>query len=70
VDQPVDPTGAGDVFFAAYTAARFLQRRTAAAASRHAARLSAEHIAGRYIPAERLDLSRRLPDPVSVEPQR
>ncbi len=58
VDEPVDPTGAGDVFFAAYTAARLHLRRTPAAAGRHAARLSSEHVAGRYLPAEALNVAR------------
>ena len=57
IDISVDPTGAGDVFLAAYTAARFRQRQTVAAASRHAALLSARHAAGRYLPASRLDLA-------------
>ncbi len=62
LDTPVDPTGAGDVFFAAYTAARFHLHQTPAIASRHAAHLSAEQVAGRYIPAERLDLAPFLAD--------
>jgi sugar/nucleoside kinase (ribokinase family) len=53
----VDPTGTGDVFLAAYTTARFRQRLTVAEAGRHAARLAAEHAAGRYLPAALLDLS-------------
>ena len=68
IDHPVDPTGAGDVFFAAYTAARFHLGQTHPAAARHAARLSAEHVAGRFIPPERLDPAlppggRDSPDP-------
>lgn len=58
VEVPVDPTGAGDVFFAAYTAARLHQRRTPAAGGRHAARLSSEHVAGRYFPAGLLNVAR------------
>ncbi len=57
VDDPADPTGAGDVFFAAYTVARLHLRRAPAVAGRHAARLSSEHVAGRYIPAEILGLA-------------
>ena len=57
IDISIDPTGAGDVFLAAYTAARFRQRQTVAAASRHAASLSAGHAAGRYLPAACLDLA-------------
>lgn len=54
---PIDPTGAGDVFLAAYTVARFHQRQTVAEACRHAARVSAEQVAGRYISPASLDLS-------------
>lgn len=57
VDDPADPTGAGDVFFAAYTAARLHLRRTPAAAARRAARLSSEHVAGRYLPAKLLNVA-------------
>jgi len=57
VDEPVDPTGAGDVFFAAYTAARFHLGRTPTAAGQHAARRSAEHVAGRYLPADLLNVA-------------
>lgn len=70
IGTPADPTGAGDVFFAAYTAARFQQRQTVARASRHAARLSSEHVAGRYIPADRLDLAHRSTALESADPQR
>jgi sugar/nucleoside kinase (ribokinase family) len=58
VEVALDPTGAGDVFLAAYTAARFRQRQTVAAACRNAALVSAGHAAGRYFPAGRLDLAR------------
>ncbi len=53
-----DPTGAGDVFLAAYTAARFKQGEPPAAAGRLAARLAAEHVAGRFIAPAALDASR------------
>jgi sugar/nucleoside kinase (ribokinase family) len=56
VDTAADPTGAGDVFLAAYTVARFRRRRSVPAAARQAARLSAAHIAGRYLSGARLDL--------------
>jgi len=55
----VDPTGAGDVFLAAYAAARCHQGQPVAAAGRHAARLSAEHVAGAYITPAALEVSRR-----------
>ncbi len=53
-----DPTGAGDVFLAAYTAARFKQGEPPAAAGRHAARIAAAHVAGRFIAPAALDASR------------
>jgi sugar/nucleoside kinase (ribokinase family) len=58
VGPPVDPTGAGDVFLAAYTVARFRRLQPPAAAARHAAHISAEQVAGRYIDAALLDAAR------------
>jgi sugar/nucleoside kinase (ribokinase family) len=52
-----DPTGAGDVFFAAYIAARFAEGREIAPAARHAACTAARHVAGGHIPSRILDLS-------------
>jgi sugar/nucleoside kinase (ribokinase family) len=52
---PADPTGSGDVFLAAYTAARFIGRKPIEAAARHAARKAASHAAGRYIRPARLN---------------
>ena len=57
VSAPADPTGAGDVFLAAYTVARWRERKTISAASRHAARISSSQITGRFIPPLLLDLS-------------
>jgi sugar/nucleoside kinase (ribokinase family) len=54
----VDPTGAGDVFLAAYTVARFKQRQPVAAAGNHAAQVAAEYVSGRYINEAALDISR------------
>lgn len=45
----VDPTGAGDVFFAAYAVARLRDRKPAAEAARYAAARASEHVAGRYL---------------------
>lgn len=50
VSPVVDPTGAGDVFLAAYTVSRFRDRKTVAGAGRYAAKLAASHVAGRYLP--------------------
>jgi sugar/nucleoside kinase (ribokinase family) len=55
----VDSTGAGDVFLAAYTVSRFRDRETVAGAGRYAAKLSASHVAGRYLP-DVLAVPRRL----------
>jgi sugar/nucleoside kinase (ribokinase family) len=58
VSAVVDPTGAGDVFLAAYTISRFRDRETVAAAGRYAARLASSHVAGRYL-HEALALEKR-----------
>ena len=44
-----DPTGAGDVFLAAYLVARFLQQKNIANACSYAARIVARQVAGDYI---------------------
>jgi sugar/nucleoside kinase (ribokinase family) len=54
-----DPTGAGDVFLAAYTIARFRDRLTVAEAGRYAAKLAARHVSGRYLPDLRIDPQQR-----------
>lgn len=59
VENPIDATGAGDVFLAAYTTARLHLRQPTPEATRHAARVSADHVAGRYLSAQSLDLSHR-----------
>lgn len=50
VSHVVDSTGAGDVFLAAYTVARFRNHKTVARASRYAAKLAANHVSGQYLP--------------------
>lgn len=45
----VDPTGAGDVFMAAYAVSRLVHRRTIESAARDAAALAARQVAGRFI---------------------
>ena len=59
VKSEQDPTGAGDVFFAAYVIKRFLNRRPVAAACRYAAKLAARQIEGNYIKPEDLCLANR-----------
>lgn len=51
-----DPTGAGDVFLAAYTAARFSEGLGIAPACTQAASAAACHVAGGYLPEKALAL--------------
>jgi sugar/nucleoside kinase (ribokinase family) len=52
-----DPTGAGDVFLAAYVVCRFLNRRPVADACKYAAKLAACQIEGNYIKPDDLCLA-------------
>lgn len=54
--EPIDPTGAGDVFLAAYAAARLAQKSPPGTAARHAAAVAARQISGRHIPFELLSV--------------
>jgi len=54
VDSVADPTGAGDVFLAAYIVGRFLNKLNVADACSYAAKLSTEQISGKYITNETL----------------
>jgi sugar/nucleoside kinase (ribokinase family) len=56
VQSPVDPTGAGDVFFAAYILGRFLGNKEIDDACRYAARVAAQQVEGKYITIDRLGL--------------
>ena len=51
-----DPTGAGDVFFAAYLHVRLFNGQSPATASAQAAEVAARQIEGRFIPTEQLAL--------------
>lgn len=51
-----DPTGAGDIFLAAYVVARFLKQHSIPQASRYAAQLAARQIEGNYIKADELHI--------------
>jgi sugar/nucleoside kinase (ribokinase family) len=44
-----DPTGAGDVFFAAYIIGRYIEKKNVRDACHYASRLSARQVEGRYI---------------------
>lgn len=54
VDNVKDPTGAGDVFFAAYLAWRFGSRESVRDSCKHAALVAAQQVSGDYIAEESL----------------
>jgi sugar/nucleoside kinase (ribokinase family) len=54
VASPSDPTGAGDVFLAAYCVSRLLKGSSIPEACRYSAELSAQQIAGNYITGKKL----------------
>jgi sugar/nucleoside kinase (ribokinase family) len=49
VSRPINPTGAGDVFFAAFAVNRLLLHRSILSAAREAADLAARQVAGTFI---------------------
>jgi sugar/nucleoside kinase (ribokinase family) len=55
-----DPTGAGDVFLAAYTVGRFLKNLDIADACAYAAKTAAKQISGDYITQDKLSLPQRI----------
>jgi sugar/nucleoside kinase (ribokinase family) len=57
VQSPGDPTGAGDIFFAAYIVGRFMKNMTISNACNYAADLTALQISGNYITDDFLGLS-------------
>ena len=57
IEVPVDPTGAGDVFFAAYLVSRFSAGKEIPDACRYAAQIAARQVEGQYITADTLSLS-------------
>jgi sugar/nucleoside kinase (ribokinase family) len=67
ISAPQDPTGAGDVFLAAYVWARFSLGQAIPAAVRHAARKSAAQVAGRYIVLPELTSELQLIDKEPLE---
>jgi sugar/nucleoside kinase (ribokinase family) len=56
IETRTDPTGAGDVFFAAYLLSRFFRNQDIAQACRYAAGIAARQVEGRYIGFDRLVL--------------
>ena len=57
VQSSGDPTGAGDIFFAAYVVGRFMKKMDISNACAYAAELTALQISGNYITEDRLGLS-------------
>jgi sugar/nucleoside kinase (ribokinase family) len=57
IKKPVDPTGAGDVFLAAYIASRFTDRKDIPDACIYAAKIAARQVEGKYITKDVLALS-------------
>jgi sugar/nucleoside kinase (ribokinase family) len=57
VNSPVDSTGAGDVFFAAYIVSRFPNQMHIPDACRYAARIAAKQVEGKYITINQLGLN-------------
>jgi sugar/nucleoside kinase (ribokinase family) len=56
---PIDPTGAGDVFLAAYLVGRYLAEKKIPDACRYAGKIAARQVEGRYITANALRLAGR-----------
>jgi len=56
VNSPADPTGAGDVFFAAYIVSRFSNQLSIPEACRYAARIAGLQVAGKYLTIDQLGL--------------
>jgi sugar/nucleoside kinase (ribokinase family) len=48
VDKVVDPTGAGDIFFAAYLAQRYHNRKSITFSLDHAALVTADYLEGKW----------------------
>ena len=59
VKTPVDPTGAGDVFLAAYIVSRFADNNNIPDACVYAAEIAARQVEGNYISRELLSLDAR-----------
>lgn len=58
VQNVVDPTGAGDVFFATYLLERLRRESTVEQAAERAAAQAAAQVAGHFIRADELELIR------------
>jgi sugar/nucleoside kinase (ribokinase family) len=56
IKAPTDPTGAGDVFIAAYIVSRFADKKDIADACAYAAEIAARQVEGKYITIDQLSL--------------
>ena len=56
----VDPTGAGDVFFAAYIVSRFSKGKDIPEACIYASQTAAQQVEGKYISADSLVCSKEM----------
>ena len=56
IKKPVDPTGSGDVFLAAYIVSRFVDNRDIPDACIYAAKIAAQQVEGKYITIDQLSL--------------
>jgi len=57
IKKPVDPTGAGDVFLAAYIVSRYVDKKDIADACAYAAEIAARQVEGKYITIDQLGLN-------------
>jgi sugar/nucleoside kinase (ribokinase family) len=56
IKKPVDPTGSGDVFLAAYIVSRFVDKKDIPDACIYAAEIAARQVEGKYITIDQLSL--------------
>ena len=56
IKKPVDPTGSGDVFLAAYIVSRFVDKKDIPDACIYAAEIAAQQVEGKYITIDQLSL--------------
>ena len=60
IDLVVDPTGAGDVFFAAYIVNRFSKGKDIPEACKYASQTAAQQVEGKYISADSLGWFKKM----------
>ena len=59
IKAPVDPTGAGDVFLAAYVISRFVDKNNIPEACMYAANIAARQVEGSYIISDKLRVHKK-----------